>query len=165
MWKSQCFFSNFPVAFLNSAGGGTTIDDVYVDGISLTHGSSPRTHIWTFAAADAEDPMGPASEIEAQCPCDGGTSAPDFVQGDYFCEAGVDLQAGGFHGDDVLWDGEDCTTELCCTLNTPPYFYSSLDTPTTDDIDARLMFSFLVGEDIVVTTVELYIRYTEPPTM
>jgi len=28
-----------------------TIDDVYVDGISLTHGSSPRQHIWTFANA------------------------------------------------------------------------------------------------------------------
>ena len=27
-----------------------TIDDVYVDGLSLTHGH-PREHIWTFAAA------------------------------------------------------------------------------------------------------------------
>ena len=28
-----------------------TIDDGYVDGISLTHGAHPREHIWTFAAA------------------------------------------------------------------------------------------------------------------
>ncbi len=28
-----------------------TIDDVYVDGVSLTHGQSPRQHIWTFAGA------------------------------------------------------------------------------------------------------------------
>ena len=28
-----------------------TIDDTYVDGISLTHGPSSRKHIWTFAAA------------------------------------------------------------------------------------------------------------------
>ena len=28
-----------------------TIDDYYVDGISLTHGHNPRKHIWTFAAA------------------------------------------------------------------------------------------------------------------
>ena len=27
------------------------IDDVYVDGVSLTHGRSPRQHIWTFANA------------------------------------------------------------------------------------------------------------------
>ena len=28
-----------------------TIDDGYVDGVSLTHGRNPRKHIWTFAAA------------------------------------------------------------------------------------------------------------------
>ena len=28
-----------------------TIDNQYVDGVSLTHGSNPRKHIWTFAAA------------------------------------------------------------------------------------------------------------------
>ena len=139
---------------------------MYVDGVSLTHGSSPRTHIWTFAAASAEDIVTPASEIIYHCPCDGGTPAPDFVQGDYFCEAGMETlgMAAGFHGDDVLWDGEDCMPELCCTLNTPPYFYSSLDTPTTNDIDARLMISSLVlSNDFVLTAAELYIRYTEPP--
>ena len=31
-----------------------TIDDVYVEGVSITHGRSPRQHIWTFAAAAAE---------------------------------------------------------------------------------------------------------------
>ena len=28
-----------------------SIDGTYVEGISLTHGSNPRKHIWTFAAA------------------------------------------------------------------------------------------------------------------
>ena len=28
-----------------------TIDSGYVDGVSLTHGQTPRKHIWTFAAA------------------------------------------------------------------------------------------------------------------
>ena len=165
--KVSAFSVNVPEAFLASAGGDTTIDDAYVDGISLTHGSSPRTHIWTFAAADAEDPTATASVVlRTQCPCDGGTPAPDFVQGDYFCEAGVEESTeDGLNGDDVLWDGEDCTTELCCTLNTPPYFYSFLDTPTTDDIDARVMVSSssLSYDNIVLTAVELYIRYTEPP--
>ena len=159
--------SGIPTAFLDSAGIQNTIDSVYVDGVSLTH-DSPRTHIWTFAAAAVENPMGNPADLPQQCPCDGGTPAPNFVRGDYFCEAGVGAvdisMASGFHADDILWDGEDCTTELCCTLNTPPYFYSSLDTPTTDDIDARLMqTSFTPGDDIVLTTVELYIRYTEPP--
>ena len=41
-----------PDAFLPyNHRGQRTIDSYYVDGISLTHGSSPRKHIWTFAAA------------------------------------------------------------------------------------------------------------------
>ena len=31
--------------------GIITIDSNYVDGVSLTHGSNPRRHIWTFVAA------------------------------------------------------------------------------------------------------------------
>ena len=39
-----------PDAFHRFISGQTTIDSNYVDGISLTHGSSPREHIWTFTA-------------------------------------------------------------------------------------------------------------------
>ncbi len=31
-------------------GGRRTVDVAYVDGLSVTHGQSPRTHIWTFAS-------------------------------------------------------------------------------------------------------------------
>ena len=34
----------------DSARGMQTINDIYVDGVSLTHGN-PRQHIWTFAAS------------------------------------------------------------------------------------------------------------------
>ena len=30
-----------------------TIDKLYVDGVSITHGASPRKHIWTYAASVA----------------------------------------------------------------------------------------------------------------
>ncbi len=29
---------------------GRPVDNLYVDGVSLTHGQSPRQHIWTFVA-------------------------------------------------------------------------------------------------------------------
>ena len=32
-----------------------TIDDPYVDGVSITHGASPRMHIWTYAAGYTEE--------------------------------------------------------------------------------------------------------------
>ena len=41
-----------------------TIDDVYVDGVSLTHGQNPRHHIWTFVAALDET----RSDLYT-CPC------------------------------------------------------------------------------------------------
>ena len=122
--------------------GSPTLSDVYVEGVSLTHGpSGSESHIWTFASGDSN-----------LCPCAGGTASPSFVGEDYFCERPTrDLN--------ILWDGEDCVTELCCTRLSPPYFHAYLDTPTSDDIDARL----ITAGDIeiffvVVTDIELYVR-------
>ena len=39
------------LAFYGYYGGtNIAIDVAYVDGLSVTHGQSPRTHIWTFAS-------------------------------------------------------------------------------------------------------------------
>ena len=54
-----------PDAFYRFIAGQNTIDTNYVDGISLTHGQSPRKHIWTFAAALHEDNFHAANV----CPC------------------------------------------------------------------------------------------------
>ena len=51
----------FEPYYLNRAA---TIDGVYVDGISLTHGQNPRKHIWTFANALDE-----VHSNEYVCPC------------------------------------------------------------------------------------------------
>lgn len=44
--------------------GVEDIEDIYVDGVSLTHGH-PRQHIWTFAVADDEEADGHINI----CPC------------------------------------------------------------------------------------------------
>ena len=52
----------------NGRGVDLNIDSNYVDGVSLTHGSNPRQHIWTFAAA--VDESGNTLEIDlCVCPC------------------------------------------------------------------------------------------------
>ena len=81
-----------PDAFHRFISGQTTIDSNYVDGISLTHGSSPREHIWTFAAALQEDISDPAYH-RFLCPCanvnnPAPTAPPSFVGYDYFCDTG-----------------------------------------------------------------------------
>ena len=111
----------------------TTIDEAYVSGVSLTHGS-PRQHIWTFAAGITEV----YHTRKDACPCDATVtiSIPPFVGEDYFCESGVNSQGGlcGFHPYDPLWDGQNCTsTSTCCSFNNPPYFTKQFPSPTTDD--------------------------------
>lgn len=82
------------------------IDSNYVDGVSLTHGSSPRHHIWSFAWV-------------WHCDCSG---APSFVQNDYFCD---------FHNSPTLsqynpmWDGYNCGNNDCCNLHNPPLILTS----------------------------------------
>ena len=61
-----------------------TIDNPYVDGISITHGS-PRKHIWTYANGITEN----NNHLE-NCPCTGsGAPPPAFVGSDYYCESGL----------------------------------------------------------------------------
>ena len=64
-----------------------TIDDGYVEGISLTHGRPPRKHIWTFAAALHEY----NSHWLFVCPCTNRNNPvtikiPSHVGNDYFCD-------------------------------------------------------------------------------
>ena len=139
-------------------GEVTTIDGAYVNGVSLTHGS-PRQHIWTFAAGYSE---GESTRNDA-CPCDAtiGIAIPSFVNGDYFCESGVNSgSVGGFHPYDPLWDGEGCSSSsTCCSFNNPPYFTKQLLNPTTDDIEVRLCH--LDGAISPIEFIELFVKSDE----
>ena len=52
--RVQAFWFGAPDGFTGSERSSTTINDNYVDGISLTYGTSNKTHIWTFIAAKFE---------------------------------------------------------------------------------------------------------------
>ena len=63
-----------------------TIDNLYVEGVSITYGSSPRKHIWTYANSVNlmfHDPR-------YICPCNTGSGLvpPSYVGSDYYCETG-----------------------------------------------------------------------------
>ena len=67
-------------------------DDIYVDGVSLTHGV-PRKHIWTFAVGGTDGSLG---DSDVNCPCFNPAASgnvlpstpPTFVGNSYFCESG-----------------------------------------------------------------------------
>ena len=147
-----------------SISEGTEIDSVYVDGVSLTHGQSPRQHIWTFAGA--QDETGTYSDI---CPCLVNTQSvirftgtvPSFVGKDYFCDTGSrNRWSYTFYPDDPLWDGEGCEgNSTCCEFNNPPWFCKQLPRPTTDDIELRICGNEAISnENTPIEQVEIYIH-------
>ena len=142
------------------------IDSYYIDGVSLTHGAAGRRqHIWTFAAGATEVNQG--SNIPEDCPCDAASYdlVPAFVGDDYFCESGLHSawsypRTVVFYPNDVLWDGQNCTsTSTCCQLNNPPWFTKNLTTETTDDIELRICTNDTPQhDDVPLELVELYVQ-------
>ena len=139
-----------------------TIDDNYVDGISLTHGRNPRKHIWTFAAALHEVTTQPNS----LCPCTNIHNPvtipnPPYVGSDYFCDtASETIAENKFYSSDPLWDGQGCgRLNTCCSFNKPPWFMKELPSSTSEDIEMRLCANQArTNEDINFETVELYVQ-------
>ena len=136
-----------------------TIDNPYVDGVSITHGASPRKHIWTYAAGYQEN-----AHSESTCPCTGsGVSPPPFVGSDYYCESGVNNSPSGtvIYPNDPLWDGQDCNglEGTCCDPPNLPWFCRELSQSTTDNLEFRICGDqSLADEDTPIDLVELYIQ-------
>ena len=144
-----------------------TIDDAYVDGISITHGS-PRNHIWTYTAASSTNTSICSTRT---CPCasTNSTTPPSFVGDNYYCETAYDginddhcFVTSTFFPDDPLWDGEQCSHEgTCCTgTNTPPWFSVNLGSQTSDDIEVRICGDedTKFNEDTPIQLLEIYIQ-------
>ena len=147
-----------PDAFYH--GRGSDINEGYMDGVSITHGS-PRHHIWSYVGSVSEHPTNPS----LACPCNSSSGAQPqaFVGSNYYCESGnptLDWQSRVFPND-KLWDGEQCSHEgTCCTgTNTPPWFSVNLSNPTNDDIEVRIMGSESTdNEDTLIELLEIYVQ-------
>ena len=132
-----------PAAFHAYNHDDQDIDGFYIDGISVTHGQSPRQHIWSFVGAVSEQYTQNLAHI---CPCTrsnvGNSFVPPFIGEDYFCDTAIrdnDWTFGEFYPNDPLWDGQGCGgTSTCCSFNNPPWFCKELPHPTSDDIEVRL---------------------------
>ena len=139
-----------------------TIDENYVDGISITYGKNPRQHIWTYAAGVTEN--SPMHAIN-NCPCwDSSADQPQGFVGDrYYCESGnVDAENidSGLYGNDKLWDGQQCSNEgTCCTTMSPPWFSVDLTNRIIDDIEIRICGDESTdNEDTPIELLDIYIQ-------
>ncbi len=160
--------NQFNYAFFGLIGfSASIIDEPYLDGVSLTHGSAgSRQHIWSFASAAGEPAQGPSFNFRVDVLCDCSNSDPwpfntSFVGNDYFCDAGNEghLQTR-FYSEEPLWDGDGCgLNSTCCQFNNPPWFCKTLPQPTTDDLEVRACNTIFRGQtDVPVELIELYIQ-------
>ena len=108
-----------------------TFDSYYVDGVSITYGSNPHQHIWTFATGLYETHL-----YSQACQCNSGSSAsppPSFVDNNYYCKSGVNDMTHPyiFYPDDPLWNcnGPEST---CCTNPNMPWFIKTLNEIPTE---------------------------------
>ena len=137
------------------------LSDPYVDGASITYGTAPLKHIWTYAA-------GVATSVDrtifktALCPCNTGSTAqvPPYVGSDYYCETGhnAGYPQESFFPNDPLWDGQQCpgVEAPCCTHPNMPWFIKTLGENTTEDIQLRLCANEFF-EETLLESITLYV--------
>ena len=123
--------------------GEVSLEDNYVDGISLTYGDEGnRTHIWTFAAS-----MNTRRDGCAVCD----RERPDFIGDHFSCELLNLCDQGIVCSSNLLWDGGQC--------DGGESFFRNLSEPTTEQIEMRVCREQeRSDEDILVTEIELYVQ-------
>lgn len=153
-------------AFHNTIVYGSTIEQTYVDGVSLTHGApGSHQHIWTFAVAYYEEHTPYVTSFS--CPRTNTNynwthQIPAFIGNNYFCNTGNPSGDGQFNvvfSDNPLWDGQGCSqTNTCCQFNNPPWFCASLPRSTNDDLELRLCIDEgQINEEVIISLAEIYV--------
>ena len=143
-----------------------TLDDAYVEGVSITHGS-PRQHIWTYAS-------GLSRSGGNSCPCWGGRRPPAFVGESYTCDSGNYAKNGydSIWYPAPLWDGDSAgvvgpSADLgpggCKPPENPGWFQVQLPQETSDPIEVRVLFDSC-DENIALTALKLWVHADSVPS-
>ena len=129
------------------------IDEAYVDGLSITHGS-PRQHLFSYASG---------WRIVA-CPCRGGRDPPDFVGDNYYCDA---VERPGnwekiWFPDTIIWHAATgCSdTDIACRDDFRPWFsVETVGGSTSDDVEVRSCQDQAYDDEAVgIANLEIYVR-------
>jgi hypothetical protein len=146
-----------------------TIDEPYVDGVSVTYGD-PHRHIWTFAGGISETIVNAFPTLSCPCALNGTgiqpQEPPAFVGDNYFCESANRLNTHQNtnifqYTDDPLWDGQSCEGQCCNNTNysSPPWFSITLPVATSEDIEVRICADQETNnEDVAIGLLEIYVQ-------
>ena len=151
--QNRSYQKRIPDAFKVSL---QSINDPYVDGISITLGS-PRQHVWTYAATGSD------GLNSGNCPCAPvpGASPPIFVNNNYYCESGTSgaPQSPSFYLSDPLWNGLGCPENSgCCASLGMPWFYRKAPTRLSEDIEVCICKnSPYSDEDTAIEELDIFV--------
>ena len=141
---------------------GLTIEQRYLDGVSITHGGAgSRQHIWSFTSAVGNASVTPFAKF--YCSCSSSNNWPhstSFVGNDYFCDTGNhgSRYSLNFFASEPLFDGAGCVpSSTCCTFNNPPWFCKTLTQPSTDDLEVRICDTGL-RRDTPIQLLEIFVQ-------
>ena len=139
-----------------------TIEQQYLEGVSITHGSAgSRQHVWSFASTWGDNNA--TTDQQFSCSCSSSNNWPystSFVGNDYFCDTGnhASVYSDGSFPDDPLWDVAGCgPSSTCCTFNNPPWFCKTLPQPTTDYLEVRICDEYAF-RDTSIQLMEIYVQ-------
>ena len=150
-----------PDGFMPFHTMSATVDQGYMDGVSITHGEPQRHHIWSYVAGHSQENL---FHRVGNCPCspEKGSSPPLWIGRNYYCESGNPTDSVSlslFYGSDLLWDGEQCEGTCCSGSKSPPWFSVQLPTHTTDRIEVRICADQPTSdEDVLVELLEIYVQ-------
>ena len=149
-----------PSAFYSSKYDTKSINDHYVDGLSITYGN-PHKHVWTYAVGCSMTYHYP----NYNCPCSAspGPDPPAFVGNHYYCGSGhLGIpQDYTFSLSHPLWDGNGCyhAENNCCTNPDMPWFFKQFAHPMRAYLEARICRrDTFDSDDTLVERIELYIQ-------
>ena len=134
-----------------------TIDDSYIDGLSITHGN-PRKHLWTLAVGNSEL----TGHLEVRCPRDrypfDFARVPDFVGNNFYCEAGYDTSnEARIAWEDPLWDGQQCVSSTAQSCSRYGWFHRQIE-PSQEDIEVRWCSDEIrIQEDFYTDLLEIWV--------
>ena len=153
--KAVGYGYNTPHAFYYGARSYTSIDQPYVEGLSISqYTKHNRVHIWTFAAGYQE-----SGSSAYNCPCAtySGSTSPNFVGKNYYCESGSHSTPDNkWYTANPLWDGEGCYyASRCCDNSRQPWFLRALPETANSDIEVRCMRPS--GSGVGIEQLEIYI--------
>ena len=121
-----------------------TIDDNYVDGVSLSllGNEGTRCHIWTLAAADCKFSS---------------DNVPPFVGGHYSFDCGTPGTGPTHRG--LLWDEHQCPSTPSTPAGNESWFYRKLPQNSLDNVEMRVCRDQdRADEDLFIQRVDIYVQ-------